>query len=237
MSGRLTSRRAMATPGPTRSPDRCRAIKSSSTRCPGSTKPNDTWNMDVITLQEWWRHRDGVPRRPERARPRMGNHDTVLSRRLASMTMPYYVAGRPTTTGEVREVVSPLRCRAGRCPCGARCGRDRAGGRSRRGVAANDADAERLHPGSRARPRLAAIGRTCGRSRRPHPGRNGKPAMWAKAEVARAVSTFRWAAEEARRFSGELQRLDTDPSATGRMALVRRFAGGAVLVSRPSTSR
>ncbi|WP_117210494.1 aldehyde dehydrogenase family protein, partial [Allorhizocola rhizosphaerae] len=40
---------------------------------------------------------------------------------------------------------------------------------------------------------------------------NGKPAMWAKAEVGRAVSTFRWAAEEARRFSGDLMRLDTDP--------------------------
>ncbi|MEV6812252.1 hypothetical protein, partial [Micromonospora sp. NPDC051296] len=35
-------------------------------------------------------------------------------------------------------------------------------------------------------------------------------------------STFRWAAEEARRFSGELQRLDTDPAATGRIALRRR---------------
>ena len=41
---------------------------------------------------------------------------------------------------------------------------------------------------------------------------NGKPLKWARAEVGRAVSTFRWAAEEARRFSGELQRLDTDPA-------------------------
>ena len=38
---------------------------------------------------------------------------------------------------------------------------------------------------------------------------NGKPMKWSRAEVGRAVSTFRWAAEEARRFSGELQRLDT----------------------------
>ncbi|MFD0787655.1 aldehyde dehydrogenase family protein, partial [Micromonospora azadirachtae] len=30
---------------------------------------------------------------------------------------------------------------------------------------------------------------------------NGKPLKWARAEVARAVATFRWAAEEARRFS------------------------------------
>lgn len=64
-------------------------------------------------------------------------------------------------------------------------------------------------------------------------GENGKPMMWAKAEVGRAVSTFRWAAEEARRFSGELQRLDTDPTAAGRLALVRRFAVGPVLGISP----
>lgn len=62
---------------------------------------------------------------------------------------------------------------------------------------------------------------------------NGKPIMWAKAEVGRAVSTFRWAAEEARRWSGELQRLDTDPAASGRMAIVRRFAKGPILGIAP----
>jgi acyl-CoA reductase-like NAD-dependent aldehyde dehydrogenase len=62
---------------------------------------------------------------------------------------------------------------------------------------------------------------------------NGKPLKWAKAEVGRAVSVFRWAAEEARRFSGEMQRLDTDAGATGRMALVRRFPKGAVLGIAP----
>ncbi|WNM41031.1 aldehyde dehydrogenase family protein [Micromonospora halotolerans] len=62
---------------------------------------------------------------------------------------------------------------------------------------------------------------------------NGKPVKWAKAEVGRAVSTFRWAAEEARRFSGELQRLDTDPAATGRIALVRRVPRGPVLGIAP----
>ncbi|WP_117215652.1 aldehyde dehydrogenase family protein, partial [Allorhizocola rhizosphaerae] len=62
---------------------------------------------------------------------------------------------------------------------------------------------------------------------------NGKPAMWAKAEVGRAVSTFRWAAEEARRFSGDLMRLDTDPIAKGRMAVVRRFPRGPVLGITP----
>jgi glyceraldehyde-3-phosphate dehydrogenase (NADP+) len=62
---------------------------------------------------------------------------------------------------------------------------------------------------------------------------NGKPLKWARAEAGRAVSTFRWAAEEARRFSGELQRLDTDAQATGRLAVVRRFARGPVLGISP----
>lgn len=64
-------------------------------------------------------------------------------------------------------------------------------------------------------------------------GENGKPIKWARAEVGRAVSTFRWAAEEARRFSGELQRLDTDPAASGRLALVSRVPKGPVLGISP----
>ncbi len=62
---------------------------------------------------------------------------------------------------------------------------------------------------------------------------SGKPLKWSRVEVTRGVSTFRWAAEEARRFSGELQRLDTDPSSTGRLALVRRFPRGPVLGISP----
>ncbi|HUR14348.1 MAG TPA: aldehyde dehydrogenase family protein [Mycobacteriales bacterium] len=61
----------------------------------------------------------------------------------------------------------------------------------------------------------------------------GKPARWADVEVTRAVGTFRFAAEEARRWSGELQRLDTDPAATGRLALVRRVPRGPVLGITP----
>ncbi|MFF4593241.1 aldehyde dehydrogenase family protein [Amycolatopsis sp. NPDC001319] len=62
---------------------------------------------------------------------------------------------------------------------------------------------------------------------------SGKPLKWSRGEVGRAVSTFRWAAEEARRFSGELQRLDTDPGGTGRLALVRRVPHGPVLGITP----
>ncbi|MDF9815989.1 aldehyde dehydrogenase family protein [Streptomyces sp. SPB162] len=63
---------------------------------------------------------------------------------------------------------------------------------------------------------------------------NGKPIKWARGEVGRAVSVFRWAAEEARRFnSGEAQRLDTDAGGVGRLALTRRFPKGAVLGIAP----
>lgn len=63
---------------------------------------------------------------------------------------------------------------------------------------------------------------------------NGKPIKWARGEVGRAVSVFRWAAEEARRFnSGDAQRLDTDAGGTGRLALTRRFPRGSVLGIAP----
>ncbi len=62
---------------------------------------------------------------------------------------------------------------------------------------------------------------------------NGKPIMWARAEAARAASTFRFAAEEARRFSGEMQRLDTDAASEGRAAIIRRFPIGPVLGISP----
>ncbi|MBP0456177.1 aldehyde dehydrogenase family protein [Streptomyces montanisoli] len=63
---------------------------------------------------------------------------------------------------------------------------------------------------------------------------NGKPMKWARGEVGRAVSVFRFASEEARRFNGgEAQRLDTDAGGTGRLALTRRFPKGAVLGIAP----
>ncbi|MEY9842386.1 acyl-CoA reductase-like NAD-dependent aldehyde dehydrogenase [Streptacidiphilus sp. EB103A] len=63
---------------------------------------------------------------------------------------------------------------------------------------------------------------------------NGKPIKWARGEIGRASSVFRWAAEEARRFnSGEGQRLDTDAGGTGRLAITRRFVRGPVLGIAP----
>ena len=61
----------------------------------------------------------------------------------------------------------------------------------------------------------------------------GKPLKWAKVEAARAVSTFRWAAEECRRSGGEIMRLDTEESLGPRVALVRRFPLGPVLAIAP----
>lgn len=62
---------------------------------------------------------------------------------------------------------------------------------------------------------------------------SGKPIRWSRAEVRRAAATFRWAAEEANRWSGDLQRLDTDPADEGRLALLRRVPRGPVLGITP----
>ncbi|MEV8589901.1 aldehyde dehydrogenase family protein [Streptomyces sp. NPDC051180] len=63
---------------------------------------------------------------------------------------------------------------------------------------------------------------------------NGKPVKWARGEVGRAVSVFRFAAEEARRWNaGEAQRLDTDAGGVGRLALTRRIPKGVVLGIAP----
>jgi aldehyde dehydrogenase (NAD+) len=61
----------------------------------------------------------------------------------------------------------------------------------------------------------------------------GKPLKWARIEASRAVSTFRWAAEEARREPAELLRLDTDTALGSRLGLVRRFPFGPVLGISP----
>src|SRR5918999_1923211 len=61
----------------------------------------------------------------------------------------------------------------------------------------------------------------------------GKPLKWARVEAARAVSTFRWAAEECRREGGELMRLDTEATLGSRLGIVRRFPLGPVLGIAP----
>ena len=61
----------------------------------------------------------------------------------------------------------------------------------------------------------------------------GKPLKWSRMEVSRAVSTFRWAGEEARRWGGEFLRLDTEASLGSRAGIVRRFPFGPVLGISP----
>lgn len=62
---------------------------------------------------------------------------------------------------------------------------------------------------------------------------SGKPLKWARIEVTRAISTFRFAALHARTLGGEFQRLDTDPQAEGRACIVRRFPRGPILGVTP----
>jgi acyl-CoA reductase-like NAD-dependent aldehyde dehydrogenase len=61
----------------------------------------------------------------------------------------------------------------------------------------------------------------------------GKPFKWSKIEVTRAISTFRWAAEESRRMDGEFLSLDTEQSLGSRAGIVRRFALGPVIGITP----
>ncbi|GAA4231143.1 acyl-CoA reductase-like NAD-dependent aldehyde dehydrogenase [Streptosporangium album] len=62
---------------------------------------------------------------------------------------------------------------------------------------------------------------------------NGKPIFWARGEVNRAISTFRFAAEETRRLGGEAVRLDTEAGSAGRLAYVSRVPHGPVLAITP----
>src|SRR5512142_1686613 len=146
---------------------------------------------------------------------------------------PFYVAGRPETSDDELVVTNPYDGRAvGRT---ANATPDQV----ERAVAA----AASVAPAAAALPahaRAAALDHVSRRiaERADEVARlitaeNGKPVRWSRAEVARASSTFRWAAEEARRFSGELQRLDTDAASTGRLAVVRRFPRGPVLGISP----
>lgn len=62
---------------------------------------------------------------------------------------------------------------------------------------------------------------------------SGKPIRWSRIEVGRAIANFRTAAEEAKRFAGEIVRLDGDPVGEGRVGWVRRFPLGPVLGITP----
>ncbi len=61
----------------------------------------------------------------------------------------------------------------------------------------------------------------------------GKPITQALGEVDRAVSTFSFAADEARRFGGEVVPLDVDPRTVGYTGLVHRFPVGPISAITP----
>ncbi len=62
---------------------------------------------------------------------------------------------------------------------------------------------------------------------------SGKPLRWSRVEVTRASAVFRWAAEESRRWSGVVQRLDTEASSSGRLGYTTRVPRGPVLAVAP----
>ncbi len=61
----------------------------------------------------------------------------------------------------------------------------------------------------------------------------GKPIKLASLEVRRAIDTFSFAAEEARRIGGEVIALDAVPAGEGRIGITRRFPAGAVAAITP----
>jgi glyceraldehyde-3-phosphate dehydrogenase (NADP+) len=146
---------------------------------------------------------------------------------------PFYVAGRPESSDEVVELRHPYDGRVvGSTSYAAAVQVERAVAAAA-GVA-SQAAALPAHARAGALDHVSRrLGERADEIARLITAENGKPLKWARAEVSRAVSTFRWAAEEARRFSGELQRLDTDPAATGRIAVVRRVPRGPVLGISP----
>ncbi|RBY89033.1 aldehyde dehydrogenase [Blastococcus sp. TBT05-19] len=148
-------------------------------------------------------------------------------------TTPYWIAGRAATGTDVLEVRSPFD--------GALAGRTTNATAEDVEAAVAAADGARaVCAATPAHVRAAALDHVSRRlAERSEEiaalitAESGKPLKWSRLEVTRAVSTFRWGAEEARRWSGSLQRLDTDPAATGRMALVRRAPRGPVLGIAP----
>jgi glyceraldehyde-3-phosphate dehydrogenase (NADP+) len=62
---------------------------------------------------------------------------------------------------------------------------------------------------------------------------SGKPIRFARNEVNRALLTFTWAAEEARRLGGEVLSLDVSPQTAGYYGITKRFPLGVILGISP----
>ena len=136
---------------------------------------------------------------------------------------PFYVAGRPESSDDLLAVTHPADGRVVGQTSNATPEQVERAVAAAADVAA-EAAALPAHVRAAALDHVSAAALPTRRGdRRLISAENGKPLKWARGEVGRAVSTFRFAAEEARRFGGEAQRLDTDPAATGRLALTGGF--------------
>jgi acyl-CoA reductase-like NAD-dependent aldehyde dehydrogenase len=151
----------------------------------------------------------------------------------ATDVIPFWIAGRPESSGQVADVVNSFDGSVvGRhaVPTSAQVEAAVAAAWDSRDVTSAQPAAVRAEALAHISRRITERGDEIARL---ITAENGKPLMWSRAEVGRAASTFRWAAEEARRFGGEFQRRDTDRAAVGRAALVRRFPIGPVLGIAP----
>ncbi|GIU80998.1 MAG: aldehyde dehydrogenase family protein [Acidobacteria bacterium] len=60
-----------------------------------------------------------------------------------------------------------------------------------------------------------------------------KPVVYARAEVERAIATFRWASGEAERFVGEIVPVDTQPVGKGKIGWTQRVPRGVIFGITP----
>lgn len=104
-------------------------------------------------------------------------------------------------------------------------------------LAAESMPALRAMPAYRRSEMLHAVARAIEKEKEPLAAgvvaEAGKPLQAARAEVERAVLTFRTAAEEALRLEGQVLPLDFTPGSEGRWSLVRRFPRGPILAITP----
>lgn len=149
------------------------------------------------------------------------------------MEWPFFLAGEPTRTGDVLDVVNPFD--------GSVVGRTWLAGHGEYESAVEAALAaapamKRLAAYERAAVLYAAsreIDRRRDEIARTLAAEAGKPIKDAKVETERATMTFQVAAEEARRLGGEYVPMDLAPHGAGRMAIVKRFPIGPVAAISP----
>ena len=140
---------------------------------------------------------------------------------------PLLIGGDSVETGEWTEVRSPFSRRNRRAHRERRCGRGSARARRRRTRDGRPA----ARPRAGAHPRRARRGCSTTASRRP-PGsisaEAGKPLKAARVEAQRAVSTFTFAAVEARKLAGEMVPMDASAAGAGKLAFTLRLPIGIV---------